>query len=207
MTVEADAVHFALEDYAKPLRRVGACAVDLIVLILLLAMIGTIAEFLLVPSDVYLHRPRTPEVQRQISKAIKPAQVPSVLIWLACCTAYHVPLRRTRGGTLGYRLMGIRLVDASGRTPSMRTLAKRFLIAIPFTMLLGATYLACRDRPRRQAIQDQWSATWAVRRRANPAGPARRSYQTKLLGTLMMAYVDLEPVEPASFPEALHVPA
>jgi uncharacterized RDD family membrane protein YckC len=194
MAGEPDCVYFKAGDYAHPLRRFGAFALDVALLFLLLASLGFVVGLVMVPKEIR-QQPRSPEVQREINKYMKPAQVPLVAGWFVCGALYYVPLRRTRGGTLGYRLVGIRLVDRTGGIPSLRTLAKRFLLAVPFDLPLGASYLACLQSPRRQAIHDQWSGTWMVRKWARLAGPARTSYQTKLLGTILLTYLDLEPVD------------
>jgi len=188
-----DSVCFDLRDYAHPLKRLIACAVDFLLLAAVLASTASLTEFLLVPREVW-SQARTAEVQQQINRHIKPAQVPLTLSWLASCFAYHVLLRRTRGGTIGHRLMRTRLVDKTGQPPSLRLLLRRFLIAVPATLLFGLSYLDCFRNPRRQTTHDKWSGTWVVRCRAQPAGPAITSYHPKLLGTFLLTHIDLEPV-------------
>ena len=107
--------------------------------------------------------------------------------------SYHVLARTTRGGTMGYRLAGIRWIDKTGRTPGIKTALRRFLIAMPSCLMIGAGYLLCFKTPRRQAVHDRWSGTWLVRRRAEPAGPALSTYNTKLFGTFVLTYTDVEP--------------
>jgi uncharacterized RDD family membrane protein YckC len=64
-------------------------------------------------------------------------------------------------------------------------------------MTLGAGYVLCFKTPRRQAIHDRWSGTWLVRRRAEPIGPALSTYHTKLFGTFILTYTDVEPAPAA----------
>jgi uncharacterized RDD family membrane protein YckC len=203
MAGEADAVHFALKDYAGPGRRVAACLIDLGVLIGLLLATTTLVGLWLVPPEVRA-RPDSRERQREVSVAMRPAQRPIVLGWLAAIPAYHVLLRKMRGGTLGYRLAGIRIVDAAGDPPPMKVLMRRFVAAVPFVLFFGLSYLACRRGGRRQAAHDQLCGTWLVRRGASPAGAARVAYQARLVGTYLLTYPDVEPLEedPSSPPAA-----
>jgi uncharacterized RDD family membrane protein YckC len=112
---------------------------------------------------------------------------------LAVPLLYHTALRRLRGGTLGYRLMGVRLVNQRGETPSWRTVGLRFLLGVVGVIPLAATYWRCLKDARRQTFHDQWAGTWVVKKRAQPAGPAVTAYQTKLFGVLALTYIDVEP--------------
>jgi uncharacterized RDD family membrane protein YckC len=193
MAVEADSVYFAAKDYAHPVRRLGALIIDLAFLIALLNAIYIPIAYAIVPASIR-NQHRTPERQQEIDKLVKPIQMPVPMAWLALCIIYHIPFRRTRGGTLGYRLMGIRLVDRKGQTPPMRPLIKRFLIAIPSTMFIGLSYFSLFTSPKRQTMHDKWSGTWAIRKRAEPAGPAITAYNTSFLGTIPTTYIDVEPL-------------
>lgn len=198
MNATPDAVYFVAGDYAHPRRRIGACLIDFVVLVLLVSAIAALAQYIVVPADV-LKQPRTTEaqkqeVQKQINKHMKPVQVPVALIsFVVLPMTYHIGLRRLRGGTIGYRLTGVRVVDKKGNMPSWRVLLRRFLIALPSVLPLGAGYFRSFGDPKRQAVHDQWSGTWVIRKRATPAGPAITAYQTKLFGTFPMTYIDVEP--------------
>lgn len=190
-----DSVYFDLRDYAHPIKRVLACAIDIVLLLAVFSIAGTLVGVFLMPQELR-GKPRTAEVQRQMTKYMKPAQRPLGLGWLAFCIVYQIPLRRTRGGTIGHRLMRTRLVDKNGNTPPIRAVFRRFLIAAPATLFLGLSYWDSFRNPRRQATHDIWSGTWVVRCRAKPAGPAITSHNPKLLGTILLTYVDVEPVLP-----------
>ena len=192
MNPAPDAVYFAPKDYASPARRIGSFLIDLLVIVFLFIGIGIAAEFAVVPKRVWT-MPPSAEKQKLTKHYIKPLQVPLTLAWLGLVVAYHLLLRLTRGGTLGYRLMRIRLVDKTGRTPQIKTVFKRFLIALPACMPLGVGYLLCFKTPKRQAIHDRWSGTWLVRCAAVLAGPALTAYNTKLVGTFVLTYIDVEP--------------
>ncbi len=195
MSAEPEGVYYANEDYAGSLRRLIAWFVDVIVLIVILNVAAAAAQLAVVPTDV-LKMPPSGERQRLVSKHMRPVQVPVLGGYLLVFAAYHVLLRRTRFGTAGYLLTGIRIVDETGEPPPFKKLGKRFLIAIPFTMPLGASYLKCRGNPKRQSVHDQICGTWVIRRRAEPAGLAQLSHQMKLIGLFIIHYIDVEPFEP-----------
>lgn len=187
-------VYYRNEDYARVVRRVPSFVIDLAVLFVALMATATLAQAIYVPTDV-VRMANSPEKKRLIAKHLQPVQVQFMLGWLAVGILYHMALRRTRGGTIGYRITGIRLVDATGRPPSWRTLVKRFLVAVPFFFFFAVTYWACFHSPKRQSFHDQCAGTWLIRKNAGPAGPARPAYQTRLLGTWLFTFLDLEPAE------------
>ncbi len=194
MAVESEGVYYANADYAGPLRRLIAWFIDVVVLIVILNAAAAAAQLAVVPMDV-LKMPPSGERQRLVNKHMRPVQAPVLGGYLLLFASYHVLLRRTRFGTVGYRLTGIRIVDETGESPSLKKLGKRFLIAIPFTMPLGASYLKCRGNPKRQSVHDQICGTWVIRRRAHPAGPAQLAHQMKLVGLFIIHYIDVEPFE------------
>ncbi len=195
MSESTDCVYFADADYAGPGRRYLSFLIDLLFLLIVWWVIYTLAAAVLVPVEVWK---MPPSLERQ---AIMREHLASVgpgmsLGWLLFCFAYHVVLRRTSFGTLGYLVTRMRMVDETGNPPPWKRLIKRFFLAIPFDLPLGASYLACRKHHRRQAVHDQIAGTWLVRASAEPAGLARIAYQTKLLGTYLLTYIDVEPYDP-----------
>ena len=143
MSEKTAAVLFDPADYAGLPKRLASWIIDLAVMIAILIGLGVIVEMKYVPADV-IKMPPGPQRQREITKYFKPYQVPVLAAWFGSFAIYHILLRRSRGGTLGYRIMQLRLVDAQGDPPSWPALVRRFLIAVPTAGLLGATYLPCR---------------------------------------------------------------
>ena len=183
---------FHPSDYASLTRRLIACILDLVILLGALSMATTAVGMLVVPRELYKITNRA-ERQKQIDPYLKPYRAPVTAMWFVGIPAYHIFLRRLRGGTPGYRIAGIRIVDAYALPPVTPVLIKRFLIAFPFVLFFGLSYFPVPKHPRRQAGHDQWSGTWLVRKHAHPTGPAQIAYQTKLLGTWLIKYPDLEP--------------
>ncbi len=201
MAADADVVWFRSEDYASIARRIGAFLLDHAFLFSLLIVVMLTVIFPL-PAELAERMRSTPVVERQAMTAewLKSPESMHRLMWrlrgwLVFCVAYYTVFRRLRGGTVGYRIMGIRLIDKTGHPPSLGTLFKRFFVAAIATLPLGASYLKCRKSSKRQAFHDWWCGTWLVRKRAVPAGRGKVSYQPLLLGTFMLTFIDVEPAE------------
>lgn len=196
MPTDADAICFAPADYAPIHLRLAAMLCDLALLLALLGFgLSATALARMTPQE----RALTDRAQRQaaIDRAVKPVRPAIVWAWLGVAAAYHIGLRRRLNGGIGYWLIGLRIVTASGAPPAWRTMLRRFLIAVPATLLFGTSYLNCIRSPRRQAVHDLLSGTWAVRRKAQTAQPARVTFQTRFLGTYPITFQDLEPIESA----------
>jgi uncharacterized RDD family membrane protein YckC len=93
---------------------------------------------------------------------------------------YLVLLKRSKWGTLGYRIGGVRIVGLDGGTPGIACLTVRLIFAMhgPLTWILDLIWLS--DDPHRQAIRDKFANTYVVKRGAAPAGTGRvvfRNYE------------------------------
>ncbi len=173
-------VFFHDGDYAGFPRRVAALVLDVFASLLLLR----------VPLEVMARF--HPEMTRD--EAVRAAG-PYVWLALAAVIAYHVAGRRLRDGTIGYRIMRQRLVGLNGAPPEWRALAGRFLLAVPMALLFLAGYWRIlRDR-RRQAVHDRWAGTWVVKSGASPAGGAQPVLRSTLVGSMVLTWWDVEPVE------------
>ena len=207
MNANTQPVYFRDEDYAGLGRRIAAFILDHVALILLLMgmLFATVLPF---PPEVMKRLAATGnaaeryQIQQEYYKlpAVQARIGGSMRMWVVLCTFYYIALRRLRGGTLGYRLAGIRLVDPTGQAPGLKALVKRFLFGALFTMPLGASYYLCLKDARRQALHDRWCNTWLVRKRAEPAGPATLVHRVQLVATWAVRYDGLEPATPAEAP-------
>lgn len=212
MNSEGEAVYYSNADSASLVRRIISFLIDLFIVYLTVGLILTTARIVVVPRDVLAStppeeirsQPESPEKQSaikhfnaekelRVNKYMQPVMVPLVIGLFITVLAYHIALRRLKGGTLGYRITRIRLVNVAGDCPSWRTLMKRFGLGIPSCLFLLLGYSACLRNPRRQAWHDQMAGTWIVRVKAQPAGPAIISYNHKMLGTFLVTYPELEP--------------
>ncbi len=131
----AAAVVFDKSDYASCPRRVASSVVDFIVLLLIFSGMQLWFAYRYVPETV---RSMPPSAARQklIDQHIAPVSKQITLLSMGVVAIYIIPFRQLRGGSIGYRLLGIRLVDATGNSPSLRALAKRAAI-VGFLIFIG----------------------------------------------------------------------
>ncbi|MCG8408345.1 MAG: RDD family protein [Phycisphaerales bacterium] len=192
MSADAEAVYFKPEDYASVPRRLMAFLIDVLFVAVLCYAAAIVVVSMTVSKDVL--ESSSDEEKKAI---VRQSLGLLLLCWVGLAAVYHIAVRRARGGTLGYRLAGIRMVNAFGEPPSLSALIKRFLIATPTCTFFALSYLSCRNHPKRQAIHDQFAGTWLVRRSADPAGPAELSELPHLYGiypfALMLTNLDVSP--------------
>ncbi len=135
MQADAPPVIFSNDDYASCPRRVASCAVDLVVLALIFSGMQLWFAYKYVPHDVRAMAP-SPARQRLFDKHLAPVAGQISLLSLGVVAIYIIPFRQLRGGGIGYRLLGLRLVDATGNPPSIGALFKRAVI-IGILMFIG----------------------------------------------------------------------
>jgi uncharacterized RDD family membrane protein YckC len=83
---------------------------------------------------------------------------------------YLVPLKRSKVRTIGYRLMGCKLVTLKGTRPSLFMMTFRSLLWMfgPFHFLLDVIWCGIDDD--RQTMRDRFSNMCLVRSNAEPIG-------------------------------------
>lgn len=86
-------------------------------------------------------------------------------IWL-----YLVPLKRSSFRTLGYRLVGARLVTLRGTTPSLSMLTFRELMWLFGPLGLGIDLIFCGIDSDRQTLRDRFTNMCLVKNSAQPIG-------------------------------------
>jgi uncharacterized RDD family membrane protein YckC len=168
------AVWFFPSDYAGFWRRLGIELADAAVIVMLLLSV-TVTVALMDPvgdwNDTYLF-----------------------LGWAALVWAYFVLLKRTPVGTVGYRLAGVRIVDAYGRTPGLGALTLRLAFGIlgPINIILDLLWIPS-DR-HKQSLRDKFAHTYVVKAGAQPAGPARVVLRTYYIMGMAFEFRDVEAV-------------
>ena len=105
-------------------------------------------------TPVILYRPLTPVLATFL------------VVWFA----YIVLLKASPLGTLGYRLMRVRIVDLHGRRPAFLSYVGRFLFSIlgPFNLVVDLLWLW--TDPHGQTLRDKMAHSYVVRARAEPLG-------------------------------------
>ncbi|MFT5528174.1 MAG: putative RDD family membrane protein YckC [Pirellulaceae bacterium] len=98
---------------------------------------------------------------------VSPSFFPMAVFW---CWIYEVPLKRSSHRTLGYRLMGVKLVTLKGETPSILMLSLRSMLWMfgPFNLLFDIVWVAIDVD--RQTVRDRYTSMCLVRNDANPIG-------------------------------------
>lgn len=85
------------------------------------------------------------------------------VIWLTVgVVAYYVLTQRRNGRSPGKALVGIRVVDAQGDTPSTGALIRRSVPLLVDYLFLVA-FIAMMSSPYRQRLGDRWGHTYVIR--------------------------------------------
>lgn len=100
---------------------------------------------------------------------------PSGIFWatyLVAIWVYLAPIKRSNFGTLGYKLLGIKLVSAKGGRPSLINLTIRMIMWMfgPFNFVLDLLWLGADSE--NQSLRDCYLSTYLVARDAKPVGRA-----------------------------------
>ncbi len=102
------------------------------------------------------------------------------LLWgiaplLAFSALYFLFFWGMSGRTLGQQVLGLAVVDASGRPPGMLRATIRVLIAFVGALPAGLGSLASAFDFERRTLQDHFAGTWVIRLpRTRPAAPTGR---------------------------------
>ena len=119
------------------------------------------------------------------------AEYAMLLPWLAWPWVYLVVVKRSSLRTLGYILLGARIVNLHGERPSLLMMTYRFVLLVggpihPLTDLLWVS-----GDVNRQALRDKLAGTYVIQRNATPAGtgPLHYTYLSVLLFSLMVPEV------------------
>ena len=158
-----EGVYYALRDYAGLGRRLLVLVIDGSVLSLYL--VGLLATYL---------------ASGTRSMTVFHAGAASFLI---VTFLYLVIMQRSRVGTLGYALTGVRIVALDGTRPSIGRMVLRwvFLPIGPLNALLDVVWLG--GDPNRQTLRDKFAGTYVIRKSAQVLGHGIQRYATySLLG-------------------------
>ncbi|HPF40813.1 MAG TPA: RDD family protein [Phycisphaerae bacterium] len=189
-------VIYRTEDYASGPRRVIAALIDFFVVTWLYAIPVMIVSLIWVPKEIREMKGDLAKQQRLTREALGPTVFFSTIaIIIILVFAYHILMRRLRGGTIGYRIARIRLIAHDGNKPPWPQLMKRILLMIGGVFTSGLVLVPTFLRKKRQALHDVFAGTWMVRVNAVPEGPGALIYKTRLFGTFPVTYADVESLE------------
>jgi len=104
------------------------------------------------------------------------AFAPAKLILFVCAAiffCYFVLLKRSRGGTVGYRLCGVRIVGLDGQRAGLlpMTIRMLFMVLGPINYLLDLAWMA--NETQRQALRDKFADTYVIKKHAVPIGSGK----------------------------------
>ena len=145
--------YYRMDDYAGFIRRLLVMFIDSTILILL-----GIALWVAI---------------LMVSWSIDPNYDPSAsffFAWLAIAWLYLVPLKRSRFRTIGYQLLGLKIVTTKGERPSLFIMTFRMMMWLfgPFNFLFDLMWLGADTES--QSIRDCFAGTYVVRNGAEPLG-------------------------------------
>jgi uncharacterized RDD family membrane protein YckC len=173
-------VRYSPDAFAGFFRRFAIVAIDLAVLIALGALLVPIAEAL------------WPDDPATRLKAF-------FLVCSGIAWAYLTLLEASRIGTLGFRIMGTKIVTLQGEPPSLWKMTFRLLLWVlgPINALIDILWIA--GDPWKQTLRDKFAGTYVVRRGAEPIGhaPLRLNRYT-LLGYSLVFYEVAEQAKDSS---------
>jgi uncharacterized RDD family membrane protein YckC len=175
------AVWFFPSDYAGFWRRLAVELTDSVVIVVAL-LVTTVTVALLDPAE-------------DLSDATLAVLV---TCWVVLIYGYFVVLKRCGFNTVGYRLTGVRIVDAYGRPPGLGALTLRLSFGLlgPINVILDMLWIPT-DR-HKQALRDKLAHTYVIKASAEPAGPARIVSRTHHIMGMSFVFQDVEPVSVGS---------
>jgi uncharacterized RDD family membrane protein YckC len=144
-------------------RRLCAFTVDLAALSAVLGLyllIATAIAGVKVPETQLTGIDRVMQRLQAMEGVLIPAAILGVILAVAYAAAFAF---LWEGRTLGRRLLGIRLVDASGLAPApARAVTRAVLSIFSFALLMGGFWLALFDR-KGQTLHDKLTSTFVIR--------------------------------------------
>ncbi|WP_037199991.1 RDD family protein [Rhodopirellula baltica] len=150
-----DGVYFDRDAYPGIVRRSVAMMIDAV----LLSLIGLANWLLLLLVFYALEFTTTPDTLH--------LGMFLTFIWL-----YMTVVKRSRFGTVGYWLCGIRIIDLRGNRPSLTRMTFRLVMWTfgPFNFIVDLIWLGADSE--QQTLRDCYCGTYVVRSTAQPQGTA-----------------------------------
>ncbi|MFO0911977.1 MAG: RDD family protein [Pirellulales bacterium] len=150
-----DADYYDRKDYADFGKRLLIMLIDSVVLLLIGAFLWAVFAFLW---DIGV-------LQADASDKFW-------LVYLLAMWVYLAPIRRSEFGTVGYRMLDVKLVSARGGRPSLLNMTFRMLMWMfgPFNLVLDALWIGADSES--QSLRDCYLGTYLVARNAVPIGRA-----------------------------------
>jgi uncharacterized RDD family membrane protein YckC len=138
-------------------RRVGACLIDLVMIILLFALMGIMA-YIGYKVGLTAH-------DRSISWSnAEPLMTFLTFAWMGLTTAYFVVFHGMEGKTIGKSLLGLRVVGPNQASLTYRQALLRWIGTVGFGMVsLGLSFLWILWQREKRGWHDYLARTWVIR--------------------------------------------
>lgn len=142
-------VYFAIEEYAGLIRRTLCLSIDLSFILLLLYLIDYTFDQILEYEFLYGY---------------------AIFVWIIFSTLYFSIIKSSKFQTLGYRFLGLKIIDLHGNRPSSLKMIFRFLVSIfgPFEIPFDIIWLI--DDTNKQSLRDKFAETYVIKKNAKPIG-------------------------------------
>jgi uncharacterized RDD family membrane protein YckC len=123
--------------------------------------------------------------------------------WSALAFCYFVILKRSSAGTIGFRVGRVKVVGIDGRRAGWFGLIVRLFFGAlgPLNWLMDLLWLS--GDKHRQALRDKFTATYVVKRHAEPAGTGKVVYRSYDICGLNFVFREVEIAQPELQPQPL----
>ncbi len=162
-------VYFATKDYASLPKRIIVAVIDLTILILFAWLVSWLWSFWAESPNV--------EVIAEFGW-LSAALFNPTYFWVITGTAYFYLsiAKRSETRTVGYRVVGLKIIDENGRKPSLFKMSFRFILLVfgPFHLLVDLIWLGGDEG--RQTLRDKFVGTYVIREDAKPIGVGNIEY-------------------------------
>jgi uncharacterized RDD family membrane protein YckC len=145
---ESIGVIYDQKDYAGFLKRVVIAFVDLLIIILVSATVFFASDYLIYNDELYINF--------------------NFFFTLFFSVWYLALLKRSKYGTIGYNLTGVKIVDLKGEKPALFKMVLRVLLSLigPFELIIDIIWLT--SEITKQTLRDKYIGTYVIAKKASP---------------------------------------
>ncbi|MCG8700044.1 MAG: RDD family protein [Bacteroidales bacterium] len=171
-------VYYNRDNYAGFLRRLLIAVVDICVIVGLLFFLTFVFTLLF----------GSTRLSMQVS------------FFCLCILAYiYLVLLKRSVGTLGYLLMGVKIVDLTGGRPSILRMTGRFLWLFTLPLSLCFDLIWMTGEETRQTVRDKTVGTYVIKKKAVPAGTGQLQLKVISVLSLCLRYREVEKCDVYAF--------
>ena len=154
----SEGIYYSHESYAGFWRRLTVDVIDLLVIMTVSVIVTYLISSL-----------------TDVTESLVPLLM---LTWATLWFSYFVLLKRSRFGTVGYRVCNVRIVNLHGETPGIFSLILRLCYAFVGPLSFPLDLIWISGDADRQALRDKFAKTYVIKNSASPAGAGKIAYST-----------------------------